>query len=249
MSGIQVDIEALKAKSAEIAELDTVLDAQSGSKAAGKRSVINGLMASSSSEDFVNSVVSKLRENFSEEELYGTYFALVSALTDDVGDEADQFVDAEVEKNSATASEKLPDDQIAEISEDRKKKVQEFKALKSILEMFGTDVSEVPEPKSRRGSRGPRGPRTLSKFQYFVNDTPLEDEANSLATVAKLAGGVKVAELKEHVTAQGVDLKNPPMEWEADLPNNVGTLRAEVLPEYVSDFEDEDEEEDETVSA
>lgn len=241
MSGIQVDIDALKAKSDEITELDTVLDAQSGSKAAGKRSVINGLMAANSDEKVVNSFITKLRKDLTDEQLYGTYFALLSALSDEIGDEAEQYVEAEVEKNSAQASEKLPDEEIAEISETRKKKVQEFKALKSILEMFGTDVSSVPEPKSRRGSRGPRGPRTLSKFQYQVNETPLEDEANSLATVAKLSGNVKVSELKEFITAQGIDLKNPPAEWTAELPHNVGTLTATVLPEFASDFEEDEE--------
>jgi membrane carboxypeptidase/penicillin-binding protein len=243
MSGIQVDREALVAKSNEIAELDQILDAQSGSKAAGKRSVVNKLVANSASTDFVNQVIAKIRENFTDEELYATFYSLVNSLTDDVGDEAEQYVDSEVEKNQAQAQEKLPEDQIAEISEDRKKKVQEFKALKSILEMFGTDVSDVPEPKSRRGSRGPRGPRTLSKFQYQVNDTVLDEEVNSLATVAKLAGSVKVAELKAFITEQGVDLKNPPVEWTAQLPNNTGTLTATALPEFADDFVEDDEDE------
>lgn len=242
MSGIQVDLDALKAKGAEIAEIDVVLDAQSGSKAAGKRSVINGLMASDADMTFVNSVIERMRENFSDEELYATFFALVSGLESEVSDEADQFVAAKVEENQTSPAEKLPADELAALSEKRKAKVQEFKALKSILEMFGTDVSEVPEPKTRRGGRGPRGPRTLSKFQYKVNETVLDEDSNSLSTVAKLSGDVKVKELKEFITEQGVDLKNPPAEWSAQLPNDVGTLYAEALPEYASDFEDDEDE-------
>lgn len=247
MSGIQVDKEALKTKAREISELDAVLDAQSGSKAAGKRAVINGLMASSANSEFVDQVVNQLRSNFSGEELYATYHSLLSSLNNEFNDEADQFIDQKVEEQAAEASEKLSEDELKQIQDDRKQKVQEFKALKSILEMFGTDVDDVPEPKIRRGSRGPRGPRTLSKFQYQVNETPLDEEVNSLSTVAKLAGNIKVADLKSHIEAQGIDLKNPPAEWEAELPNNVGTLYAEVLPEFAADFEEESEEE--TVSA
>lgn len=249
MSGIQVDKEALKAKLGEILELDTVLDAQSGSKAAGKRSVINGLVANNANSDFVSSVVTKLRENFSEETLYGTFHALVSSLNDELGDEADQFVDGIVDSRQDEAAEKLSDTEVQEVAENRKKKVSEFKALKSILEMFGEDISDIPEPKTRRGSRGPRGPRTLSKFQYRINETDLEDDANSLATVAKLSGGVKVAELKEFITNQGVDLKNPEAEWTAELPNNVGTLTATALPEYADDFADDEEDEGEETDA
>lgn len=244
MSSIQVDKEALVAKAKEISDLDVILDAQSGSKAAGKRAVTNGLIAESASSDFVNSVIAKLNDNFSGEELYGTYFSLLKALEDEIGEDADAFVDAKVEETSQEASEKLSDEEVKEISEDRKKKVGEFKALKGILEMFGEDVDDIPEPKIRRGSRGPRGPRTLSKFQYTVNETELDSEVNSLSTVAKLCGDMKVKDLKQFITDQGIDLKNPPANWEANLPNDVGTLYASVLPEYEADFSEEDDEEE-----
>lgn len=241
MAGIQVDRDALQAKANEIAELDVILDAQSGSKAAGKRSIINGLMTQAD-DRFVGSVVEKLQENFSGEELYATFYALVSSLENEVSDEAEQFVAEKVESKQAAVSEKLPADEILKVSEERKQHVQEFKALKSILEMFGTDVSDIEDPKTRRGGRGPRGPRTLSKFQYQVNETVLDEDSNSLATVAKLSGDIKVKDLKEFITDQGVDLKNPPAEWTATLPNNVGTLTATALPEYAADFEEDTDE-------
>lgn len=242
MAGIQVDKDALREKAAEIANLDATLDAQSGSKSAGKRAVINSLVNSSANNEFVESVVQKLSD-FSEEELYATFHALVSGLENEFQDSADQFIETEVEKKSEEQAEKLSDEEIQQVSEERKEKVQEFKALKNILEMFGQDVDDIPDPKTRRGSRGPRGPRTLSKFQYRINETDLEPEVNSLATVAKLSGNVKVKDLKEHITEQGVDLKNPPANWEAELPNGVGTLYASPLPEYEDEFSDSDEEE------
>lgn len=243
MAGIQVDKEALQAKGREIQELDVVLDAQSGSKAAGKRSVRNRLVAESGNSEFVNAVVYRMREDFSEEELYATFYALLDGLDNDFSDEAEQHVDSLVEAQQSDNFEKLSDDEIQKIQAERKDKVNEFKALANILEMFGTDISDVSEPKIRRGSRGPRGPRTLSKFQYTINETELEEEVNSLATVAKLSG-VKVKELKEHITSQGVDLKNPPAEWTAELPNDVGTLTATPLPDFVDEFGDDESDED-----
>lgn len=242
MSGIQVDKEALRAKGAEIAEIDVVLDAQSGSKAAGKRAIRNRLVAESADTDAVSAVVSRLRENFDGDSLIATFYALVEQLENEFGDEAEQFVTEAVESNTQEDAEKLSDEQVAELQETRKTKVQEFKALANILEMFGQDISDIPEPKVRRGSRGPRGPRTLSKFQYAVDGKDLDEDVNSLATVAKLCN-VKVGELKEHITSQGVDLKNPPAEWEADLPNDMGRLSATPLPEFADDFSEDEESE------
>ena len=238
--GITVTVEALKAKAAEIARLDDVLDAQSGSKAAGKKAIKNRLVSESANQDFIQRTLATMRDSFSEEEIYATFFAFVDALEGEFADEADGHVEGIIEAQQTEQAEKLSDAEVAEIQEDRKNKVQEFKALKNILEMFGQDVDSVPEPKIRRGSRGPRGPRTLSKFQYRVNDTELESDVNSLASVAKLAN-VKVKELKDFITNQGVDLKNPPAEWSAALPNGVGTLFAAPLPEFADEFgEDED---------
>lgn len=242
MAGIQVDVEALKAKSAEIQEMDVVLDAQSGSKAAGKRSVQNKLIAENAEDKFIQSVIDNLRKKFEGDALYATVLALSSQVDDEFSDEIDQRVDEIVESQKTEDVEKLSDEQVAELQETRKEKVKEFKALANILEMFGQDISSVPEPKVRRGSRGPRGPRTLSKFQYQVNETVLDPEVNSLATVAKLSGGVKVGELKKHIEAQGIDLKNPPAEWTAELPHDVGTLTATALPEYADDFAEEEDE-------
>lgn len=239
MSGIQVDKEALVQKSHEIDEIDVTLDAQSGSKAAGKRSVVNSLISGSANSEFVSSVVSKMTENFEDEELVGTYYSLLAALESEFDDFAENVVDGIVSDKAEEVSEKLSDAELADIQEQRKALVQEFKALKNILEMFGQDVDDVPEPKIRRGSRGPRGPRTLSKFQYTVNDVALEEDINSLATVAKLSGNIKVKELKEALTAQGIDLSSPPAEWTAELPNGAGTLVVTPLPEFAAEFEDD----------
>lgn len=247
MSGINVDRDALLQKSKEISEIDVVLDANSGSKAAGKRSVSNALMADGNS-DFVTQVVSQLRDNFEGESLVATYLRVVDALEDEFDAEADALINSRVEAQASDPQDKKSDEEISALNDERKELVQQFKALKSILEMFGTDVSDVPDPKIRRGGAGPRGPRTLSKFQYTVNNTELEPEVNSLSTVAKLCGNIKVKDLKEHITSQGVDLTDPPAEWSAELPNEVGTLTATVLPEFKAEFEEDEDEEEETSS-
>jgi len=244
MSGIQVDKESLVAKKREIDEMDVVLDAQSGSKSAGKRAVINSLETRGNT-DFTNSVVDKLLENFEDEELIATYFTLVSALEESLKEDAEIFVDARVKEGSVSNAEKLSDAELVDLAAKRKSAVEEFKALKNILEMFGQDVDDISVPKTRRGSRGPRGPRTLSKYQYQVNETVLEPSVNSLSTVAKLCGhDTKVKELRTHIESQGIDLKSPPAEWEAELPHEVGTLKAYPLPEYKEELETDDDEDD-----
>lgn len=242
--GIQVTPDALREKGSAIAEIDVTLDSQAGSKSAGKRAHRNAIVAEANT-DFVSSVISTLNDKFPDQtERFAAYFALSDALDEAFGKEADAFLEDLVNSSQATDAEKLSDEEISALEEQRKTLVNEFKALKNILEMFGQDVSDVPDPKIRRGSRGPRGPRTLSKFQYRVNETDLEDDVNSLSTVAKLAGldgGVK--ELKSIITDAGVDLKNPPTEWDVEV-NELVHLYASVMPQYEADFENGDDESD-----
>lgn len=242
MDGVKVDVEALQEVSSQISEIDVVLDANSGSKSAGKRAVKNQLIASGDSE-FATQVVSQLRDNFEGESLFGTYLTILDALENEFEDETDEVVSQKVEEQASNV-EAVSDEEVVKMTEKRKGLVEQFKALKNILEMFGQDVSNIPNPKIRRGGAGPRGPRTLSKFQYTVNETELEPEVNSLSTVAKLCGNIKVKDLKAHIEAQGIDLKEPPVSWSAELPNEVGTLTATVLPEFEDEWNGENAESD-----
>lgn len=244
-NGFSVSPDALRSLLTQINEIDSQLDAASGSNASTERVAVDSLLNEQSEnyKAFVDSIVENISGADDQAARVATVIALEKVLSNKYGKEVKDFVAARAEsvKNQQEQSD-LTNEELQELEATRKTLVEQYKAIRQLLEMFDADIDDIDEPKIRRGSRGPRGPRTLNTFQYTVNQTELPEQANSLAMVAKMTGFDKVKELKEVISKQGVNLKKPGDEWQADLGNG-NVLYAKRLPEYVG-MDDSEESDD-----
>lgn len=233
-----VSPEVLREKVEAIAEIDTQLDAATGGTA-GKRAIANQVVAEHTDkvQKFVDSVVAQLAEKFEDEVQVAAYTALNNSLKP-VGESVDKFLEAAVAAQTKDAVT-LSEEEVGNLSTERKELYEQYKAIKNILEMLGGDISDVPEPVIRRGSRGPRGPRALSQFQYAINGEELSDDDNSLGFVASREG-VSTKELKAHIESKNVPLAAAKIadDWEVELPSGA-TLTANRMDEFRSEEEEE----------
>lgn len=255
--GINVSVDTLKGMYDEIAQLDTIIEASVGGKSAGKRSLANKL-ALEQEENVTNlfAVVDDNFEGLSPEEIAGIYTGLVKKLSDTYSETISTYLDSQIGEATEVTPEVM--EAAEKAMEDRKPKVLAFKTLRNLLEMFGNDTKEIPEPRKWTGSRGPR---TFSQFQYAINGVDLDESDNSLATVAKMGGFEKTTRLNRKGEEVGIsasaglkafltdsiklDLKNPPDEWTAELPNGVtvSAVKQEVTVDDTSYVDSEDDEE------
>lgn len=247
-NGVSVTPDALRDIVRKIEEIDVQLDAASGSSASVSRLAESTLLDEQATnyKDFVDSVVQGISDADSTETKVATVLALGRILDSTFKSEVADFMKARVEELSKQQEESdLTDEEISELEAQRKQLNEQYKAVRQLLEMFDQDISDIPEPKIRTGSRGKRGPRTLNTYHYRVNETDLPEESDSLAMVAKIAGVKKVSELKKFITDQGIDLKSPPNEWQAELPNKQGTVYATKKVEFIeADAQDDSDEEE-----
>lgn len=223
-AGVEVTPDALRDKFEEINEIDVRLDAASGGTR-GKRAIKSALVIehSDKNEKFVDSVLNTLNEKLTGEQRLAAVVHLSRVLKDAFSDEVDEYVDEKIEEQQEE-QEALSEAEADALIEQRKELHSQYNALKNILEMFGTDVSDIPEPKSRRGRRGKRGPRTLSQFQYSIDGEELDEDSNSLATVAQRLGVDGVKELKRIVSEENnipLTKDEVPDDWEVKINDHV----------------------------
>ncbi len=253
--GITVDPEALRALSLEAARLDEEIAAASGSVSQGKRAYLNSLVNTRMDDDlnsFVQDIVSNLSNVSEVEDLIALTESLDRAIKQHFGEQIDKHVDAYLEANKPEESEKVSDTELESMMDKARTLRKRFDSMAGVLEMFGFDISDIQRPKRLSGSRGPRGPRTLSKFDYFVDGVARTKHQNSLSSIAstllKDTELGKTKHLREWLVQQGLDIENPPDEWEYTLPNGkvLKAVKSEETDEYeASDDDDEDENENE----
>lgn len=244
--GIAVTPDILRQKVEEIAQVDEQLDAASGSEAAGKRALGNALAKEYESDwkQNADNLIAAIQKVDDPAKLAGIYTGIRDALADNFRTSVDEYLQAEVDSNKENRETVAPE-QIAEWTESRKTLMEQYKALRGILELFEQDISGIPEPKKRTGARGPRGPRVLSGFDWFIDGEPRTESQNTLSSIANTVCsplGWKTADLRNFLSEAGVDLQNPPSEYEIQLPDPVNKkLSWKVRPVSLDDAAEEDD--------
>jgi hypothetical protein len=244
-TGISVSPDTLRAKFDEIAVIDEKLDSVSGGADSGKRALANQIASETSGswKKVADNLVASLAKIEDPNDLTGAVTGLIKSVNDSFKESIDKYLTEQVEarKNDAPA---VSDDEVAELSTSRKELVEQYKALRQILEMFGNDVSTIPEPKKRTGSRGKRGPRVLTNFSFSIDGKERTSSQNSLSSIANTVCADlnwKTADLKNWLAEQGLDFQNPEDSWEYTLPNG------KVISGVVMEVDDDDVEDTETV--
>lgn len=243
-NGVSVDLASLQAKYDEISALDEKLDAASGSEAAGKRAIASAIASETESSwrKAADSILKGLAGQDVKTQV-GVYTGLIHTLQDQYRDVVDEFLSEEVERTKADQPQ-VSQEEVEELTKQRRVALDQFRALRNILDIFQTDTTTVPEPKKRTGSRGPRGPRVLKGFNFFIDGVARSESQNNLSSIANTVCddlGWKTAELKNFLTENGVDLENPGSGFEVTLPNNK-VLKAVAGPVSETDSEETPEE-------
>jgi hypothetical protein len=250
--GISVSPETLMSKYQEIQVIDEKIAAASGSQSAGKRAIANRLIeANQETVDQLVSQVAEYLKQLDDASLAGVFSGVVKNLSTQFDEKVNTYLTAEAEARKSEQPE-VSQEELTGLVTDRKRLSDEYKALRNILEMFGSDVSGIPEPKKMTGARGPRGKRAISMFQFAIDGANLSVAENSLSKVAEVGGfeasedseGKKVTALKQLKAYlkenYEFDTSEPPDTFSFKLPN--GKVFSGVKFESTGDEEDEEEE-------
>jgi hypothetical protein len=248
-TGISVTPEKLQEKYNEIKELDEQLDAASGSESAGKRALGNQLASEYETQwkKSADNLVNTLQKIEDPSQKAGVFTGILNHVNSILKEEIDNFLAAEV---ATRQSEMVPvsAEDLQALTDSRKTNVEQYRALRQILEMFGQDVSTIPEPKKRTGARGKRGPRVLTGFDFAIDGAVRSSSQNNLSSIANTVTSDlnwKTIDLRnfleEKLAETGHSLQNPPVEgFEFTLPNGK-VLTATPGEEAPEDEDDEAE--------
>ena len=260
--GISVSPDSLRQKLNEINEIDSQLDAASDSKGAGKRAVANQLASEHGAQG--TQIVEQISQHLNNVEtpvLAGIFTQLVSDLNARFKSRVDTYLEQVAEANKAeNAGATISETEIATLSEARKRLNEEYKALRSILEMFGQDVSGIPTPKKRTGKAGKRGPRASSQIVWTVDGETKTGTEGKFANVAKNLGfpGDNLRSIaksfREWIEANvettspsgatvKVDLSDPPSQFSFNAPNGQRVVGNYEVDEADAALEEDDEDE------
>lgn len=233
----ELNLSMLEDKFSEIAELDARLDAGTGR---GHIALGNEIVATTQDVwgDFAQQVLDKVDE-LSEDEQIGLIIHLDKAFA---SLRRDRVNDVLKERAETSDAEPIADSERDELFETRKELVNQFNAIKTLLETFNTEVPEYLSVRHKSGTTGTRGPNVVSQFQYAIDGENLSKDNNSLAYVMKnYTDFSKTKELKEYIhETAGVLLKKGevPNSWSVALPNGK-SLSATRFDEFLVTNEDE----------
>lgn len=247
-SGLSVDLGMLRSKYDEISTIDEKLAAASGNEAAGKRALANKIAEETSStwNDTVTEMVNALSSIDDITALTGAVTGLRSKLNESFSKKIDEHLSKLVSEQKPDEAEKLSAEETESLISNRRALVDQYKALRAMLDLFGFDVDSVPEPKKMTGARGKRGPRVFKNFQFSIDDKELTANQNSLSAIANNMCkdlGWKVKDLHNFLSEQGIDIQNPPDEFEVTLPDPNGkklSAKKYEVSEEDAEIEDED---------
>ncbi len=239
----------------QINEIDLRLDASSDNKTAGKRAIANQVASKYSDEaSKVTQQVTTYLQKLDTEALVGVYTQISDTLRGSFSKQVEEFLEAKVA--SQPKATPIAAEEMTKLVEQRKSLADAHKALRIILEMFNTDVSDVSEPKKRTGKSGVRGPRASSLIDWEINGEPFKGKLASVADALGFPGEnlrnkaksirLWMEENVKDASGNTVDLSNPPSRMEFTAPNGakvVGTYDAAAV-EADSDDDDEETEND-----
>lgn len=247
---VTIDISALAGIAKEIETLDTQISAASGNDASVRKSIAEKLATDNAStvDGIVSQIVGAV-EGLDLAVVIGLRSKLDDVLAEKFDVEIKTFLDAEVEKATSGSKE-----DVTALRASRKEKVDNFRALETILTTFGIDTSSVPEPKrATRGSGGGGGSSVKTaqnkegyRFQMDGEDRP--DSQNTLSSLAfyatKGCAGENerwsTADLKKFITEkleeQGLKYGEADT-WALDLPNGKNISVRRFTDEEIAGFE------------
>lgn len=123
-------------------------------------------------------------------------------------------------KVPASDGDKLTDDQISELSAQRKELFDEYKLLRGILQMWKQDVSTIPVPEAKNAPRGPQAPKVFKSYQFFVDGNERTGTSNTISSIAASVMKASTSDLvdliKENV--EGWSEETPPASFEITIP-------------------------------
>lgn len=252
---VTIDLASLQELGSKINEIDTSISAATGSEAAVRKSISAGFASENAEE--IEKIVATLLPQFGKLEvpvLAGLLDRLPEAMLEEYEPKVKELIDAQVETATAGAKGDL-----TKLREERKAKVDAFKALKSILEQFQIDTSSVPDPK--RGGGRPAGSgggaaktgRNKENYRYSMdgeNRPPSQNTMSSLAYYSTMgcAGTAEKPErwstqqLKDFLVEQGVTwgLEGDDT-WQVELPNKRVIAARRLDPAVDTDILKDDE--------
>lgn len=230
-----------------INDIDEKLDSLVDTATAGKRKISNDLVEQY--EPVWSPVVAGLIEQIrgmDADQMTAVFYGLTRSLDSEFKEVAGKFVE-ELSENAPKATPLISEDEAEELSKVRSELYQKAKAVVDLAANFGDD--ELDMPKTRRGSRGKRGKRALSLVTWSIDGSPVAEDDDSVAGVAKLLGFDKAKDFTEAlrsggvpaVEANAIDTRNPADTFSVEI--NGKTVSASKVDE--SDDSDEDSTEEE----
>jgi hypothetical protein len=236
---VTLSLESLQLIGKRVNQLDEQISAASGSEQAVRTSVLNSIATENA--DTVDSILQQFLTTFRSlpvEVRVGFTHRFEDAVTDDTGAEMDAYVDERIKVLSASAKQDTQP-----LKDARKTAVDEFRSMKTVLEMLKIDTSSIPEPK-RAGGRTAGAARTgnsaakgfnKDRYRYSIDgkeQPPSQNTASATAfySTKGCAGTAEKPEKwgtktwREFIAAQGVTMGEPGKgndTWEVTLPNGV----------------------------
>lgn len=249
-----ISLDNLVELGSKISEIDAKISAASGNEAQAKKALLEKVI--SDNQERVDEVVAnfvKAIENLDPEVIVGTVGKLESTLKETFAPRVDAFVTEELGKVQSVGK-----DEVEALRTTRKELVGNFGALKTVLESFSIDTSEVEVPKSRGGRPAGSGGGSGSKsgknregYRFTMDGKDRPDSQNTLSSLAFYAtvGCPKAGdsardekdkwstkELKDFIAAQGVKYGEDET-FEVSLPNGkkIGARKEAISEEAVAE--------------
>lgn len=190
-----------------INEIDEKLDSLVDTATAGKRKITNDLVESYDPvwSPVSTGLIEQIRE-MDPEQLVAVYFGLTRALDSEFREMAAKFV-TDLAENAPKSEPLISEDEVEDLSKIRSELYQKAKAVVDLAANFGEEDLEMP--KTRRGSRGKRGKRALTTMTWAINGSPVSDDDDSVAGVAKLLGFEKAKDFTQALRDAGIDTREP----------------------------------------
>jgi hypothetical protein len=243
----EISLESLEALGKQIAEVDQKIGAASGNEAAVRKSIAQAFVTENSEavEKLVKQVLNTLEKADNVGLMIGVMDRLPDALEEAFSERTDELIDGKVKEATSGSAE-----DIAALKEGRKAQVEQFRALKIILETnFKVDTSSVPEPKRgggrAAGSGTKKSGRNTEGLRYSLNGKERPASQNSFSALAYHSTLGCAEQLREFLTGKGITVGKPGEgddTWDVELPNGnkIGARRL-ADDEFVDAKDDETE--------
>lgn len=231
---VTLDPSVLENMGKEIAALDEQISAASGSEAAIRNSVLNGYATESAQE--VDSLIAQLLPQFGQiaeqkpAALIGLMTRLPEAMEEAFKPVVEQLVDNKVRELTSNSNTN-----VAPLREQRKAKVENFKAMRTVLDQFGIKTDHIPDPKrgggrsagSGSGSSTQKTGWNKDQYRYLIDGKPQSITQNTFSAWVFYA-------TEGCVTADGIEDPELRAKREEELKKNPERWGVEQMREFLS---------------